>query len=156
MADQEENMKVILFEMNSETYGVPVEQVLSIEKVDNITRLPKAAPFIEGVMNLRGLIIPVVDVRQRFQMGDSELTNESRIIVVDVEEMNVGLLVDASKEVLDIETSKIEKAPEMIGGPSANYLNGVAQIGEDRLLLLLNLNQVLNQDDVADLQKIEG
>ncbi|MCQ2008971.1 MAG: chemotaxis protein CheW [Sporolactobacillus sp.] len=156
MADQDEIMKVILFEMNAETYGVPVEQVLSIEKVDTITRLPNAASFIEGVMNLRGLIIPIVDVRRRFQMGESEVTKESRIIVVDVEEMKVGLLVDTSKEVLDIEKGKIEKAPEIIGGPSATYLNGVAQIGENKLLLLLNLDQVLNRDDVAALQKIEG
>lgn len=76
MADQDEIMKVILFEMNAETYGVPVEQVLSIEKVDTITRLPNAASFIEGVMNLRGLIIPIVDVRRRFQMGESEVTKE--------------------------------------------------------------------------------
>ncbi|SFG01302.1 purine-binding chemotaxis protein CheW [Sporolactobacillus nakayamae] len=157
MTNQKEtNMKVILFEINSESYGVPVEQVLSIEKVDDITRLPNAASFVKGVMNLRGLIVPIIDVRNRFQMGESVVTKESRIIVVDVEDMKVGLLVDSSKEVLDIESAKIEKAPEIIGGPSANYLNGVAQIGDNELLLLLNLDRVLNQDDVADLLKIEG
>lgn len=157
MTNQKEtSMKVILFEMNSESYGVPVEQILSIEKVDDITRLPNAASFVKGVMNLRGLIVPIIDVRNRFQMGESVVTKESRIIVVDVGDMKVGLLVDSSKEVLDIESDKIEKAPEIIGGPSAKYLNGVAQIGDNELLLLLNLDRVLNQDDVADLLKIEG
>lgn len=157
MANQEESsLKVILFQMNTETYGVPVEQVLSIEKVDTITRVPHAAEFVKGVMNLRGLIVPIIDVRERFNMGKTELTKESRIIVVAVDEMKVGLLVDTSKEVLDIDTNKVEKTPDIIGGTSAKYINSVAKIGDNELLLLLNLDRVLNQDDVADLQKIEA
>ncbi|KLI03146.1 chemotaxis protein CheW [Sporolactobacillus inulinus CASD] len=149
---QEKQLKVILFEMNGETYGVPVEQVLSIEKVDGITRLPNAAPFVKGVMNLRSIITPIIDVRERFQMGHSKITPDSRIIVVEQDEMSVGLLVDSSKEVLDIDADQLEQAPEMIGGSSAKYLSAVAKIGEDQLLLLLNLKQVLNQNDVAALR----
>ncbi|MCO7174712.1 chemotaxis protein CheW [Sporolactobacillus kofuensis] len=157
MANQEESvLKVILFEMNTETYGVPVEQVLSIEKVDTITRIPHTANFVKGVMNLRGLIIPIIDVRARFGMGNTEVTKESRIIVIDVDEMKVGLLVDTSKEVLDIETSKLEETPEIIGGTSAQFINSVAKLNDNDLLLLLNLDQVLNSDDVAELQKIEA
>lgn len=151
---QEKQLKVILFEMNGETYGVPVEQVLSIEKVDGITRLPNAAPFVKGVMNLRSIITPIIDVRERFQMGHSKITPDSRIIVVEQDEMSVGLLVDSSKEVLDIDADQLEQAPEMIGGSSAKYLSAVAKIGEDQLLLLLNLKQVLNQNDVAALRAI--
>ncbi|GEB75919.1 chemotaxis protein CheW [Sporolactobacillus inulinus] len=152
MMSQEKQLKVILFEMNGETYGVPVEQVLSIEKVDGITRLPNAAPFVKGVMNLRSIITPIIDVRERFQMGHSKITPDSRIIVVEQDEMSVGLLVDSSKEVLDIDADQLEQAPEMIGGSSAKYLSAVAKIGEDQLLLLLNLKQVLNQNDVAALR----
>ncbi|MCL1630863.1 chemotaxis protein CheW [Sporolactobacillus sp. CPB3-1] len=155
MAEHENSIKVILFEMNNETYGVPVDQVLSIEKVDAITRLPNAASFVKGVMNLRGLIIPVVDVRDRLQMGKSEITEESRIIVVDTDEMKVGLLVDLSKEVTDIQESSIEPAPAMVGGPSAGYLKGVVQIDENKLLLLLNLDRVLSHEDVDDLRSLE-
>ncbi|GAY74568.1 positive regulator of CheA protein activity [Sporolactobacillus inulinus] len=154
MMSQEKQLKVILFEMNGETYGVPVEQVLSIEKVDGITRLPNAAPFVKGVMNLRSIITPIIDVRERFQMGHSKITPDSRIIVVEQDEMSVGLLVDSSKEVLDIDADQLEQAPEMIGGSSAKYLSAVAKIGEDQLLLLLNLKQVLNQNDVAALRAI--
>ncbi|BBN98678.1 chemotaxis protein CheW [Sporolactobacillus terrae] len=154
MTSQEKQLKVILFEMNGETYGVPVEQVLSIEKVDGITRLPNAASFVKGVMNLRSIITPIIDVRERFQMGHSKITPESRIIVVEQDEMSVGLLVDSSKEVLDIDADQLEQTPEMIGGSSAEYLSAVAKIGEDQLLLLLNLKQVLNQNDVAALRAI--
>lgn len=148
--------KVILFTLDSDTYGVPIDQVQSIERVQSVTRIPNAAPFIEGVMNLRGLVIPVINVRKRFSMQPSEQTKESRIIIVEAESIQVGLLVDAAKEVLDLEIDKIEKTPEIIGGLDADYISGVCGIDEDHLLVLLNLKHVLNDEEIDALKSIKG
>ncbi|MFX3618481.1 MAG: chemotaxis protein CheW [Sporolactobacillus sp.] len=148
--------KVILFTLDNETYGVPIDQVLSIERIQSVTRVPNAAPFVEGVMNLRGLVIPVINVRRRFLMQPSELTKESRIIIVEVDSVQVGLLVDAAKEVLDLETDKIERTPEIVGGLKADYISGVCGIDADHLLILLDLKHVLNDKEMDDLKSIEG
>lgn len=145
--------KVILFTLGEDTYGVPVTQVLSIERIQSITRVPKAAAFVEGVINLRGLIIPVINVRKRFLMDASVLTKESRIIIVEVDELKIGLLVDSAKEVIDVDSTKIEKAPELAGGVQARYISGVYGLDADHLLILINLRQVLSQKDVDDVRE---
>ncbi|GGL43998.1 chemotaxis protein CheW [Sporolactobacillus putidus] len=150
-----ESFKVILFRLNGETYGVPIDQVLSIERIQPVTRVPNAAEYVEGVMNLRGLIIPVIDVRSRFHMNRAELTADSRIIIADVGELQVGLLVDSAKEVMDIKKNSIEKTPDIVGGPEAEYINGVAKIVNDDLLILLNLDRVLNEEEVDEIKRIE-
>lgn len=152
---EEEAFKVILFKLDSETYGVPIDQVLSIERIPSITRVPNAADYVEGVMNLRGMIIPVIDVRRRFHMGGSKRTKESRIIVTDVGELQVGLLVDMSKEVVDIRRDHVEKTPDIIGGPDAGYIKGVAKINNDGLLILLNLDRVLSDEEIDQLKQIQ-
>lgn len=150
-----ESFKVILFRLNGETYGVPIDQVLSIERIQPVTRVPNAAEYVEGVMNLRGLIIPVIDVRSRFHMNRAELTADSRIIIADVGELQVGLLVDSAKEVMDIKKNSIEKTPDIVGGPEAEYINGVAKNVNDDLLILLNLDRVLNEEEVDEIKRIE-
>ncbi|MDD9147043.1 MULTISPECIES: chemotaxis protein CheW [unclassified Sporolactobacillus] len=150
-----ESFKVILFKLNGETYGVPIDQVLSIERVQPVTRVPNAAEYVLGVMNLRGLIVPVIDVRRRFHMNRSELTAESRVVIADVGEIQVGLLVDSAKEVMNIKKDSIEKTPDIVGGPEAEYINGVARITNDDLLILLNLDRVLSDEEIGEIKQIE-
>lgn len=150
MADQQ----FVVFGLANEKYGVPVEQVESIERLTPITRVPKTLPFIKGVMNLRGVVVPVIDVRERFGFAVSESTDETRIIVAKVEDVVVGLIVDSVHDVLTVSSANIEEPPAMVGGIQAAYLNGIAKVGED-LFVLVNLNKILSETESRQLQEAE-
>ncbi len=148
----DEEKKVIVFKLKNEEYGVDVTQVKSIERMEHITRVPNTPPFVKGVINLRGVVIPIIDLRKRFGFDIKDYNEQTRIIIVNVDEMEVGLIVDAANDVIDISLSAIEPPPKVVGGVESEYLSGVAKI-TDRLLVLLNLNKVLNPNEVKELEK---
>jgi purine-binding chemotaxis protein CheW len=135
--------KVIVFQLNGKEYAIPVSQVRSIEKVQHITRVPRTMDFVKGVINLRGLVTPIIDLRLRFDMEEVPYSETTRIIIVSLTDMDVGLIVDAANDVIDIPISNIEPQPEVVGTIEADFINGVAKI-EKRLLILVNLEKVLN------------
>lgn len=151
-----EDIKVIVFKLGEEEYGIEVDQVQTIERMMPITRVPKTYSFVKGVVNLRGIVIPVIDLRGRFSLPEKEYTDHTRIIMVTVQDMQVGFIVDSANDVLDIHSGDIENPPEVIGGIKAKYLRGVAKLGEDRLLIMLNLVEVLNKSEIIMLEGIEG
>ncbi|WP_108669673.1 chemotaxis protein CheW [Peribacillus acanthi] len=135
--------KVIVFQLNGKEYAIPVSQVRSIEKVQHITRVPRTVNFVKGVINLRGLVTPIIDLRSRFDMEEAPYSESTRIIIVSLTDMDVGLIVDAANDVIDIPLSNIEPQPEVVGTIEADFINGVAKI-EKRLLILINLEKVLH------------
>lgn len=149
------HLKTIVFELNKEEYALPVKQVGSIERVMHITRIPKTLHFVKGVINLRGVVTPIIDLRARFDLADIGYTESTRIIIVNLEELAVGLIVDAAYDVIDIPTEAIEPAPEVIGSVQVDYIEGVAKLA-DRLLILLNMDKVLTKDGMKELYEIEG
>ncbi|MCX7568538.1 chemotaxis protein CheW [Tumebacillus sp. DT12] len=149
-----EEIKVIVFRLVDEEYGVEVAQVRSIEKMQNITRVPRTPEFVKGVINLRGVVTPIIDLKTRFDLGVEEYTDSTRIIIVAVDDMEVGLIVDAANDVIDIAVNSIELPPAVVGGIKANYLRGVAKL-EDRLLILLNLDKVLSQEEIQAMSTLE-
>ena len=158
MLDQKEivgEIKVIVFRLKDEEYGVEVNQVKSIEKLEHITRVPRTPKFVKGVINLRGVVTPIVDLRSRFALEETGYSETTRVIIVVVGELEVGLIVDAANDVIDIPVNAIEPAPEVVGGVEAAYLRGVAKL-EKRLLILLNLDKVLNTEEIKQLDAIEG
>jgi len=148
-----EELKVIVFTLAHEEYGIEVDKVRTIERMVPITRVPKTPAFIKGVINLRGVVIPVIDLRGRFGLPESETTENSRIIIVAVNDLEVGFIVDSANDVIDIMSDTIDVPPEVVGGIKAKYLSGVAKIGEDRLLILLNLSEVLNRSEIIQLEQ---
>jgi purine-binding chemotaxis protein CheW len=151
-----EEIKVIVFKLGHEEYGIEVDKVRTIERMAPITRVPKTPPFVKGVMNLRGVVIPVIDLRGRFGLPETEPTDDSRIVIVAVNDLEVGFIVDSANDVLDVSEDAIDNPPEVVGGIKAKYLRGVAKIGEDRLLILMNLSEVLNRSEIIQLEQIEG
>jgi len=147
-------VKVIVFRLKDEEYGVEVNQVKSIEKLEHITRVPRTPKFVKGVINLRGVVTPIIDLRNRFGIEEAPHTDSTRIIIVAVGELEVGLIVDAANDVIDIPVNAIEPPPEVVGGVEAAYLRGVAKL-EKRLLILLNLDKVLNTDEIKQLDSLE-
>jgi purine-binding chemotaxis protein CheW len=130
------------FYLAGEEYGVDVRLVQEIIRVTEITQLPRAPEFIKGVINLRGRIIPVVDLRKKLGLGGVELTRHARIVVVKVRDRLVGLLVDGASQVLKVPVSAIEAAPEEVGETEASYIRGVAKL-EARLIILVDLHKFL-------------
>lgn len=149
-----EELKVIVFTLAHEEYGIEVDKVRTIERLMPITRVPKTPDFVRGVINLRGVVIPVIDLRGRFGLPESELGDNSRIIIVAANDLEVGFIVDSANDVIDLSSDAIENPPEVVGGIKAKYLSGVAKIDEARLLILLNLSEVLNRAEIIQLEQI--
>lgn len=143
----------VVFKLAGEEYGVDILQVKTIERILPITRVPKAPKFVEGVINLRGEVVPVIDLRKRFDLPEKQVTDNTRIIIVSVDEITVGMIVDSASEVIQIPADNIEPAPAMIGDIDSDYINGVGKVNE-RLLILLNLDRILKPEEIRQLEKI--
>ncbi len=146
-----ESVQVATFCLGSEEYGVDISQIQEIIRMVEITRVPRTPDFVEGVINLRGQLIPIIDLRKRFGMERIEPTKSSRVIVTDIGTKRIGMIVDSASEVLTIPLESIEQAPEIIAGVDADYLQGVGKIG-DRLIILLDLTMVISGTQRRDLE----
>ncbi|HOQ09177.1 MAG TPA: chemotaxis protein CheW [Syntrophomonadaceae bacterium] len=131
-------------------YGVPITQVQEIIPMAKPTRLPQVPDFVEGIINLRGKIIPIIDLKKRFDMEATEITSDTRSVVVEVSGQTVGIIVDEVSEVLRLSKDNIEPPPAAIGGITAEYLTGVGKL-EDRLLILLDMDKILTEQEKAEL-----
>ncbi|WP_186671223.1 chemotaxis protein CheW [Sporosarcina sp. BP05] len=138
----QKEMKVIVFQLLDMEYAISVDIVQSIEKVLSITRVPKTPAYVKGVINLRGIVTPIVDLRERFGLTSKEMDDSTRIIIVTLDEFDVGLIVDAANDVLDIPVNAIEPQPEVVGSVESDFISGVAKVGK-HLLVMLNLDKVL-------------
>lgn len=135
----------ILFELSGTTYGVRSQFVQQIEMIDDVAAVPNAHPAVEGVVLVRGQVIPALNLRTRFGFDRIERDLRSRLVVINTGKRVVGLVVDTAREFLKISPESIEPPPEALTGLSGQYLEGVAAIGE-RLVLILNLDAVLDLD----------
>lgn len=142
--------QLVVFQLAGETYGVNIGSVHEIIRMQEITKVPRTPDFVEGVINLRGRIIPVIDLRKRFYLPLQEKTQSSRIIVIEMDSVTVGMIVDSVSEVIRLPLNEIEPAPPMVGGVDATYLRGVGK-REKGLIVLLDLNQVLKGEEKAEL-----
>lgn len=143
----------VVFKLGDEEYGVDILQVKTIERMLPITRVPKAPMFVEGVINLRGEVVPVIDLRRRFGLPEKQVTENTRIIIVNIDEITVGMIVDSASEVIQIPEDKIEPAPAMVGGIDSAYINGVGKVNEG-LLILLNLQKILKPVEIQQLENV--
>ncbi len=150
----EESKQLVIFKLGDEEFGVDILQVREIEKLDQqVTRVPKSPIFVEGVINLRGEIVPIVDLRKRFGLVVRQTSNEARVIIVDISDGQVGMIVDAVAEVIRLNVSAIENAPSITKGVDAYFLSGVAKINE-RLIILLNLERALSPEEMKELDSL--
>ncbi|WP_456273330.1 chemotaxis protein CheW [Bacillus sp. AK031] len=152
MTAKEANMnKTIIFQLGREEFGVSVSLTQSIEKVQEITSIPQVAKFVMGVINLRGTIIPVIDLKQRLELGHMDVKDTTRILIIKINEISIGVLVDSCHEVLDIPPDIIHPATEIKSFIHQEYIRGVVSF-EDRLVMLLNIEHLFINEE---LQKLE-
>ena len=152
-AAQTGQRQLVLFHLAGEVYAVDIHQVREIIRVPQITRVPRTPDFVEGVINLRGNVIPVLDLRKRFGLGEGEDSNDRRIIVVRWER-TIGMIVDAVSEVLRIDESLIDPPSTYIVSVNTLYIEGIARLEPD-LVILLNLEKVLTEDEKERLETME-
>lgn len=143
-----ELLQLVSFMVGTEEFAVPILSVQEINRMMQITRVPQSPPFIEGVINLRGKIIPVMDLRKRFGLQETGDASDERIIVVEVGARVIGFTVDQVNEVLRISADIVEPPPAMVCGVDSDYVQGVGKL-EDRLLILLDLDRLFNSADMA-------
>ncbi len=141
------------FKIGEEEYGIDILQVKTIERMMPITRVPKAPAFVEGVINLRGEIVPVIDLKKRFDLPLSEITDDTRIIIVSAEDITMGMIVDSATEVVQLTSKAIEPAPPITGSIESDYLEGVGKINE-KLLILLNVGKLLKPQEISRLAQM--
>jgi purine-binding chemotaxis protein CheW len=150
--NMDKELQVVGFRIGRETFGVPISLVREIVRVPEITSVPNAPDYIEGVINLRGKIIPVVDLRKRFREIVGEPNKKNRIVVAEVEGRLIGLLVNSASEVLRILPSEIEAPQDVFQEGELNYITGVGKL-RGRLVILLDLNKILQRGELRSLDE---
>lgn len=143
----------VVFQLDSEFYGVDIHQVRGIEKSLPLTRVPHAPEFVKGVCNLRGNVIPVIDLKKRLSLPETAEEDIMRIMIVHVGRFSVGMTIDAANDVVSIEPDDIEPSPSLISGINAEFIQGVAKVN-NRLLILLDLQKILTLDQIDELEKL--
>lgn len=146
-------IQLVTFKIAQEEFGVDILRVQEIIRMMAITKVPNAPGFVEGVINLRGKVIPVIDIRRRFGMTNAEHDAQTRIMVMDLQGIVVGFVVDAVCEVLRIQQSTIEPPPAVVAGIGSEYIRGVGKLA-DRLLILLELDRLLEDEEFSTLSKV--
>ncbi len=143
--------KFLTFHVAEEDYGLDISYVTEIIGIQKITGVPNMPSFVKGVINLRGKVIPVMDVRRRFGIDDRDYDERTCIIVVDIDNTAVGLVVDKVNEVLDIPEGQIEPPPQSGGQPYSNYIKGMGKVDEE-VKILLDVKNLLFVDKLGELQ----
>jgi purine-binding chemotaxis protein CheW len=148
-----QEIQLACFRVGSELYALDILRIREIIRPQKLTPIPKAPSFIEGVINLRGAVIPVADLRKRFDQPIGTETRKNRIVVCSLSGRIIGLMVDEVTEVRRFGRNEIAAAPQFIDGPEANYFLGVARRDED-LILLIDLEKVLSNEEKIALEKL--
>lgn len=140
--------KYLTFAVGKEDYGIDISHITEIIGIQKITQVPDMPVYIKGVINLRGKVIPVMDVRLRFGMEEREYDDRTCIIVVDVRGAAIGLVVDTVKEVVDILPGQIELPPDVADRTSSHYIKGLGKVGE-QVKILLDVERLVRQEDLV-------
>ena len=143
----DELLQLVTFSIGEEEFGVNILKVQEIIRTMDITKVPRAPAFVEGVINLRGKVIPIIDLRKRFGLFSKPEDKDTRIIVIEINNIIVGFVVDAVSEVLRIPAGTVEPPPPVVAGVESDYINGVGKL-KDRLLIMLDLDRILSSEDM--------
>ena len=146
-------IQLVIFQLADELYGVNIHSVESIIKLQTITAVPHAPDFVEGVTNLRGNVLPIIDLRKRFGLELLAETSETRIVVLEIDGMQVGMVVDGVKEVLTIQEEAVEPPSPIVSGIDTSFITGIAKVADD-LIILLDLSKVLNAEETSQITNL--
>lgn len=146
MSTEITEIQIACFRLGDDTYAADIMRIREIIRPQRLTGLPKAPQFVEGVINLRGLVIPVISLRKRFDLPSREMDAQSRLLIVSIARHVVGLMVDEMTEVITVPVKNLKPPPAAAGGIGAEYLIGVCLVGEE-MVMLLNLDSILTDQE---------
>ncbi|MBF0328277.1 MAG: chemotaxis protein CheW [Nitrospirae bacterium] len=146
----DELLQLVTFNLDNEEYAVDILKVQEINRMTEITRVPNSPAYVEGVVNLRGKVIPVINIRTKFSLEAKEPDSRSRIMIMDIEGITMGVVVDSVSEVLRIPGNIVEPTPPLASNISAEFMKGIAKLA-DRLIILLDLDRMLGKSDAVAL-----
>ncbi|MBQ8699675.1 MAG: chemotaxis protein CheW [Schwartzia sp.] len=146
IAEGETQVQVVAFKLRREEYGFNILNVKEIKGLTDITRVPFASDFIKGVINLRGSVLPVIDLKKRLGLQDMEYTDDTRIVVVREDDLEVGMIVDAVTGVITLNGDQIDAA-KAVDNENSRFITGVGKVAEERLIILLNLEAIIGLQD---------
>ena len=150
-----EEHQFVTFLIEDETYGVGVEQVKEIIGMTEITYVPNTASFMEGVINLRGTVVPVVDMRKKFRMKIRQFDKYTVIIIIEVRERLIGMIVDSVSDVVNIPVSSIQETPNFISRIRTDFIEGIGQV-DDTLVIILNADLILSEEEIESLNSVDN
>lgn len=142
MNEMDEGRQVVAFKLRDEEYGVSILNVQEIRNLTDITRVPFSADFIKGVINLRGSVLPVIDLKKRLGLAETPYTDDTRIVTVTIDDLHVGMLVDAVTEVLTIDNKPVDTKKAINDKSGSRFLSGIGNV-DGRLIIMLNLEEII-------------
>ena len=145
----------VVFNLNKEEFGIDIMNVKEITPYQESINIPNAPDFIEGIINYRGNVIPIINLKKRFNLDNLEVTKDTRIIVINLDDKEIGFVVDEASQTIRIDDEQIDPAPDIISEVDRRFITGVGKISEDRLLILLNLHNVLTDKEKDQINMME-
>ncbi|SFM40853.1 chemotaxis protein CheW [Methanolobus profundi] len=151
-----ELLQMVICQLSDEEFGIEIYKVKEIIRIPSITKIPQIPDHVKGVINLRGSIIPIIDLAARFGMVHKDASENSRIVVLEIGDLTAGVIVDSVNEVLNIPGENIEPAPDiLVSGIAGKYVQGVGKV-DDRLLILLDIDRIFKDEQKLQLSQVEN
>lgn len=144
----------VVFKLDEEEFGIDIMNVKEIIPYQESMQVPNTPDFIEGIINYRGNVIPIINLKRRFKLGTQEITKDTRIIVITLGNKEIGFVVDEASQTLRLEENQIDPAPDIISGVDRKYIIGVGKV-DDRLLILLDLEKVLTDEEKDEIEMLD-
>ncbi|KAB3529024.1 chemotaxis protein CheW [Alkaliphilus serpentinus] len=144
----------VIFKLDKEEYGVDIMHVKEISEFKESVKIPNAPNFVDGIINYRGVITPIINLRRKFHLEIKEITSNTRIIIINLKEKQVGFLVDDASQVLTIENKDVDPAPDLITDIDQKFISGIAKVVE-RMVILLDLEKVLSDDEKKKIENMD-
>lgn len=145
----------VIFKLDKNEFGIDIMNVKEIIPYQESVSVPNTPDFIEGIINYRGNVIPVINLRERFDMDVNEITKDTRIIVITLNEKEVGFIVDEASQTIRLNEEQIDPAPDIVSGIDKRYITGIGKIDENRLLILLDLKEILTDEEKDEIENME-
>lgn len=159
MADNNGQIQLVTFQLGREVYGIEIMDVKEIVRVQEIRPIPNSPVYVEGLLNLRGSFIPIINLHQRFQFARTELSEEDKllsgIVIIEIHGMQLGIIIDKVSRVMTIERSMIQAPPQMISGIGAEYIHGVVN-EKGRYLIILDIRRLFDPKELRQLNRMSG
>jgi purine-binding chemotaxis protein CheW len=147
-AQSDSTLEFLAFTLGKEEYGISIQKVQELRGYETVTRIANAPPFIKGVVNLRGIIVPIVDMRIKFNLGTPTYDQMTVVVILNVVGRVVGMVVDSVSDVVTLSQAQIKPAPEMSGAMATDYLTGLGTIDE-RMLILVDIDKLMSSPDMG-------